>query len=205
MVVDTEVHPSCLAAYEEAKSRLGNSGTMSSRSSRRSLRPSARVRGRVAHWGRSDPLLAEQEDVITPLTRHLRERGGKLSAVDLAEAVARMRGAAVAAITATAEYDVLLHPDVGDPSPRVGQLRDDEDPAADFEAQKRFTPFTAPFNVSGQPAMSIRCITPLTVCPWVCSWWGVRATRSPSSRWRLKAERVVGWHTRVPPLRAHRG
>src|SRR4029078_13628044 len=30
-----------------------------------------------------------------------------------------------------------------------------DDPAADFEAQKRFTPFTALWNVTGMPAVSL--------------------------------------------------
>ena len=37
----------------------------------------------------------------------------------------------------------------------VGGLRDDDDPAADFAAQKRFTPFTAQYNITGQPAVSL--------------------------------------------------
>ena len=37
----------------------------------------------------------------------------------------------------------------------VGGLRDDADPVADFEAQKAFTPYTSPYNVTGQPAMSV--------------------------------------------------
>jgi amidase len=34
-------------------------------------------------------------------------------------------------------------------------LRNDQDPAADFEAQKAFTPFTSPYNVTGQPAITL--------------------------------------------------
>ena len=41
------------------------------------------------------------------------------------------------------------------PPAKVGGLRNDGDPAQDFENQKRFTPFTAPYNMSGQPAVSI--------------------------------------------------
>ncbi len=206
MVVDTEVHPSCLAAYEEAKSRLGELGHDVVE-----IEPPftpAEVPAFEAVWrtgAAAIPLLAEQEDVITPLTRHLRERGGELSAVDLAQAVVRMRGAAVAAITATAEYDVLLTPTLATLPPRVGQLRDDEDPAADFEAQKRFTPFTAPFNVSGQPAMSIPVHHTADGLPV-----GVQLVGRPRDEVTIIAlaaqvERVVDWHTRVPPLRAHRG
>ena len=40
------------------------------------------------------------------------------------------------------------------PAP-VGAIRNDEDPAADFAAQVRFTPFTAQWNVTGMPAVSL--------------------------------------------------
>jgi amidase len=34
-------------------------------------------------------------------------------------------------------------------------LRDDDDPARDFEAQKAFTPWTSAWNVTGMPAVSL--------------------------------------------------
>ena len=37
----------------------------------------------------------------------------------------------------------------------VGSIRDDDDPAQDFENQKAFTPFTAAWNVTGMPAVSL--------------------------------------------------
>jgi amidase len=37
----------------------------------------------------------------------------------------------------------------------VGALRDDADPEADFAAQLAFTPFTAPWNIAGLPAVSL--------------------------------------------------
>jgi amidase len=51
--------------------------------------------------------------------------------------------------------DAVLTPTLAQLPAPVGGLRDDDDPAADFEAQKRFTPFTAPYNVTGQPAVSL--------------------------------------------------
>ena len=37
----------------------------------------------------------------------------------------------------------------------VGWFDRDGDPAVDFERQKRFTPFTAVVNATGQPAISV--------------------------------------------------
>jgi hypothetical protein len=56
---------------------------------------------------------------------------------------------------AAPKYDAVLTPTLAQPPAKVGGLRDDADPARDFENQKQFTPFTAACNMSGQPAMSI--------------------------------------------------
>ena len=50
---------------------------------------------------------------------------------------------------------MLLSPTLAQPPLPVGAIRDDADPARDFEDNKRFTPFTALFNLTGQPAVSL--------------------------------------------------
>jgi amidase len=86
------------------------------------------------------------------------------------------------------------------PPALVGELRDDGDPAADFEAQKRFTPFTSPFNVSGQPAMSV----PLHMTPDGLPI-GVQLVGRPRSEWTIislaaQLEEAVGWHELRPEI-----
>lgn len=60
-----------------------------------------------------------------------------------------------AAVAATDHLDVVLTPTLAQPPAPVGGLRDDADPDADFAAQARFTPFTAVYNATGQPALSV--------------------------------------------------
>jgi amidase len=59
------------------------------------------------------------------------------------------------AVAETSHLDVILTPTLADVPATVGTIRDDADPAADFEAQKRFTPYTSPYNMTGQPAVSL--------------------------------------------------
>jgi amidase len=66
-----------------------------------------------------------------------------------------MRRFAAAALTALAPYDAVLTPTLAVPPLPVGAIRDDEDPAADFDNQKRFTPWTSAWNVTGMPAASL--------------------------------------------------
>ena len=101
------------------------------------------------------PVDPAREHELMPLTRWLRARGARVTGQDVAMAVSRMRGLSRAAIQQTAHLDAVLTPTLARlPSP-VGGLRDDDDPASDFAAQKAFTPFTSPYNISGQPAMSV--------------------------------------------------
>jgi amidase len=70
-------------------------------------------------------------------------------------ALATLRSTARQELERTAQYDAVLTPTLAQPPAKVGGLRDDDDPAQDFDNQKRYTPFTAPYNMSGQPAVSI--------------------------------------------------
>jgi amidase len=66
-----------------------------------------------------------------------------------------MRTLSRQSLAASAHVDVVLCPSLAKEPALVGGLRDDADPAADFEAQKHFTPFTSPYNISGQPSVSL--------------------------------------------------
>jgi amidase len=58
-------------------------------------------------------------------------------------------------LTELAPYDAVLTPTLARPPLPVGALRSDDDPAADFRAQKEFTPWTSAWNVTGMPAVSL--------------------------------------------------
>jgi amidase len=66
-----------------------------------------------------------------------------------------MRRFAAGCLAALEPYDAVLTPTLAVPPLPVGALRDDDDPAADFEAQKAFTPWTSAWNVTGMPAVSL--------------------------------------------------
>src|SRR3954467_425436 len=101
------------------------------------------------------PFPAWPDSQMRPLTRWLRERGYGLSATDFYGALGGLRSRARMEIDRSSAHDAILTPTLAQPPSKVGGLRNDADPAQDFENQKRFTPFTAPYNMSGQPAVSI--------------------------------------------------
>jgi amidase len=103
----------------------------------------------------SVPVEPDREDLLLPMTRWLRELGRGVSGVTYATAIATIQVAVRDHLAATAAYDVILTPTLAQLPALVGSQRDDADPAADFDAQGRFTPFTAIYNLTGQPALSM--------------------------------------------------
>ena len=95
------------------------------------------------------------EGRLRPLTRWLQARGRAVSGPEFALAVGEARRLAAGALRALAPYDVVLTPTLAQPPLRVGEIRDDADPAQDFENQKAFTPWTSAWNLTGMPAVSL--------------------------------------------------
>jgi amidase len=100
------------------------------------------------------PIAPEQEDELLPLTRYLRGRGLKVTAGELIFAEAYLQAVTRNALTVFNQYDAFLSPTLASPPVPVGYF-DEVDPAENFERQKRFTPYTALYNISGQPAVNL--------------------------------------------------
>jgi amidase len=101
------------------------------------------------------PLDDEQFEKVRPLTRWLYAKGQDVSGAQLARTVSGLRTIARDSLQKMSAYDVILTPTLAQLPPLIGAMRNDEDPAADFAAQCAFTPFTSPFNMTGQPAISV--------------------------------------------------
>lgn len=101
------------------------------------------------------PVEAEDEDLLVPLTRWLREKGRGVSGLDYASAITLMQATTREAASTWAPYDAILTPTLAQPPARVGTMRDDADPASDFAAQMAFTPWTSVWNLTGWPSISL--------------------------------------------------
>lgn len=101
------------------------------------------------------PVPPESEAELTPMSRWLREQGRAVSGLGYVRAMAAMQATGRKLARAVAPYDAVLTPTLAQLPAPVGALRDDDDPVADFAAQIAFTPFTAPWNISGHPAISL--------------------------------------------------
>jgi amidase len=140
-----------------------------------------------------------REHLLRPLTRWLTERGRAVSGPEFGLAVGASRRYAAQALAALAPYDVVVTPTLAVPPLPVGVIRDDADPAADFAAQKAFTPWTSAWNVTGMPAVTL----PLH---WTDDGLpvGVMLAARPAEEELLlslaaEVERVAPWAHRRPP------
>lgn len=156
MIADVPVDPECVTAYEDA-SRLLESLGHEVVDIAVPLPPEA-VPVFETCWAVLTALSVvspDQQHLLRPLTRWLTERGNAVTGPEFGLAIGAMRRFGAAALTALAPYDAVLTPTLATPPLPVGALRNDEDPAADFQAQKDFTPWTSAWNVTGMPAVSL--------------------------------------------------
>ena len=145
------------------------------------------------------PLPDQARSQLRPLTRWLSERGLAVNGPEFGLAIGELRRIAARALAALAPYDAVLTPTLATPPLPVGAIRDDEDPAADFEAQKRFTPYTSMYNVLGNPAISLPTHWTPDGLPV-----GVMLATAPGDEATLlslaaQVEDATGWRDRTPP------
>jgi len=101
------------------------------------------------------PVPPDAEEALMPLTRWLRAEGRAVSGVAYATALGEIERIGHEVADAWAGVDVVLTPTLAQPPARVGTLRNDADPAADFAAQTDYTPWTSVANLTGRPSVSL--------------------------------------------------
>ena len=156
VIAEAEVHPACLEAVAVAVRLLEEAGH---------IVDEAPVPFAVERWdafaalwtvgAASIPLPPEADPLLVPLTRWLRERGRGVTALEHAVALAELQRLTREVAQIWEPYDLILTPTLAQPPAPTGSLRNDADPAADFAAQTRFTPWTSVYNLTGLPAISV--------------------------------------------------
>jgi amidase len=200
LVADTPIDPECLRAYEDASALLVALGH-DVEDVPPPLAPDA-VPVFETCWAVLTALSVvppEAEPMLRPLTRWLSARGRAVSGPEFGLAIGELRRVAAGALTALAPYDAVLTPTLAVPPLPVGAIRDDDDPSADFEAQKAFTPWTSAWNVTGMPAVSLPLHWTPTGLPV-----GVMLAARPAEEELLislsaQVEAAAPWHGRHPP------
>lgn len=156
VITDAPVHSDCIEAYEEATALLVDLGHhVEDVQTPISLELVPLFLTVWSTLALLTPVPIDRQASLRPLTRWLRDQGEQVRGIDLARATFELRVLSRRVVSAFHGHDVLLTPTLAQPPAMVGGLRNDADPAADFESQKAFTPFTSLSNMTGQPALSL--------------------------------------------------
>ncbi|HEX2306825.1 MAG TPA: amidase [Jatrophihabitantaceae bacterium] len=146
------------------------------------------------------PIPPDLEPELVPLTRYLRQRGRALTAGQYAQAIGGLYTMCRRAIVAMADFDAILTPTLAQLARPVGWFTAGGDPAEDFERQKRFTPWTALYNSSGQPAISLPLFQSASGLPIGIMLAGRPAGETALLSLAAQVEEAVPWHARHPAI-----
>ena len=145
------------------------------------------------------PVPPESEPLLRVNTRYWRERGARASAVDLARALQFLEATTRDVVTGLQTFDAMLTPTLALPPQPVGWFNESGDPAEDHHRELLYTPYTALYNMSGQPAATL----PLH---WTADGLpvGVMLAALPGQDGLLfslcaQVEAAAPWHDRRPP------
>jgi amidase len=194
------VHPDCVAAYQQASALLASLGHEVEDISMPLAADSVPFFETLwyAHAALT-PLAPGQEELLLPLTRFLRARGAAVTAAELFFAQGYLQSATRAAVAALSPYDAVLSPTLAQPPVPVGYF-DEVDPAGNFARQKRFTPFTAVYNVAGLPAVSLPLHWNAAGLPIGVMLAGRMGGEGTLISLSAQLEQACPWKDRHPPL-----
>jgi amidase len=153
--IQTDVDAACIAAARDAAELLDSLGH--------------HVEEAAPDWGgeqlmedflpiwQTIPALYPVADAsqLSALNRWYLDGAAATSSPAYAAAIGRLQLRARRIAALWADYDLLLTPTLALPPVPVGWDTEPDDPREQFDRAARFTPFTAAFNVTGQPAVSL--------------------------------------------------
>ena len=201
VIATAEVHPHVVEAYDAAGALLAELGheVVDIRPPYGpELAPDFEILWCVSAAG--VPVDPAREELLLPLTRHLRERGRAMSGTDYTGAIGRLQLATRFGLLATAAYDVLLLPTLAQPPAPIGWFTETGDPEQEFERMKRWTPFTALFNMTGQPAVNVPLHWSPDGLPIGVMLVGRPADEATLIRLSAQLEQARPWRDRHPAL-----
>jgi amidase len=147
--------------------------------------------------------ITPQADYFEPLTWAIYEIGREFSASDYLMAVRTLQRASRDVCKFFMDYDVLLTPVLAEPPVNIGTFDAPEsNPMQAWERVVEFSPFTAIFNATGQPAMSVPLYWNVDNLPVGTHFAGRFGDEATLFRLAAQLEYARPWATRRPPISA---
>ncbi|MEJ7635026.1 amidase [Aeromicrobium sp.] len=147
----------------------------------------------------SAPIPAEADAALRPNTRYWRDRGRRATAVDLSRAMQFLELTTRQVITDLQPYDAFLTPTLAMPPQPVEWFNESGDPAEDHHRELQFTPYTALYNMSGQPAASLPLHWTAEGLPVGVMLAGLPGEDGPLFSLCAQVEAAAPWRDRRPP------
>jgi amidase len=197
---DGTVHPDCAAAYQDASellASLGHEVVELDSPFGPDLVPPFEVLW-YAHATLA-PVGPDQEQQLRPFTQYMRERGREVNAEQLIQAQGYLQFMVRAALSVLNGFDAVLTPTLATPPVPVGYF-EEVPPPENFERQKRFAPFAATFNVSGQPAVNVPLYWNSAGLPIGVMLAGRMGAEGTLISLSAQLESARPWKDRHPPL-----
>jgi amidase len=146
------------------------------------------------------------EELMEPLSWMIYTGVRDRSAVDYLAAKVQLQAVSRAVIGLWSGYDVMLTPALGQRPVQIGEIDScSSEPWDDFRDSGRFTPFTALFNVSGQPGISVPLFDGEDGLPLAVQLVGPPAGEALLLALAAQLEDARPWAERRPPLAAVTG
>ncbi|HEX5542841.1 MAG TPA: amidase [Micromonospora sp.] len=155
MLAEEPIHPACLAAVDTAAGLLADLGHEVVPVSRPVTPEFWPLFETIWYVLALSPVPSDREGELLPLTRLLRRRGRSVDVPTLLATLAELQTLVRRAMAEAADFDLLLCPTLAAPQAPVGWFTGAGEPADDFDRQRRFSPYCAIFNVTGQPSISL--------------------------------------------------
>lgn len=157
MIPDVSAHPDCLEALDRTVKLLLDAGHSVEEMEMSPDQGVADAFGTV--WSVVAAQVAvdeEDEELLTPFTRYLRELGRGVIGTELHAALTTFRGIGqLLADMFLDTYDVILTPTLATPPALIGAFTDDRDQSDNFDRMSAFMPYTPLYNITGLPAVTV--------------------------------------------------
>ncbi len=145
---------------------------------------------------------APSPELVEPVTWMFYQMGHSFNSADYFGAITQLQNFSRALIGFLSRYDVLLTPALAQRPLPIGYLNTcGENPADEFNKAAVFTPFTAVFNVTGQPAISLPLYQGPDGLPLAVQLAGPPLGEGLLLSLAAQLERALPWAGRMPPGR----
>lgn len=144
----------------------------------------------------ANPIPSSKKHLLERTTLMAQARAESFSARDLLALLGEMQSVVRKASQRTDDFDIIFTPTTAEYSAHIGMLSASDDP---FERQRRFSPFCAPYNMTGQPAVTLPAAQTANGLPIGMQFAAKPGFDNLLLQFSFQLETELQWANRHPP------